>query len=472
MKHILSLGIVLLASTALGQTSVERFERQLEMIQRQQRVLVNPEVPAGQRALIDYGGYISANFFAIDDQQARTHILREYDLVGYARVNVNNVHEFFFRGRMGYQDWNAGDSFDGEGDETIWPRVEQAYYRFDLARYLSAYKGQKIENNLVVTAGRQFVYWANGLVLADNLDGLLMDFTVGKVTLEILGGITDHKTVDFDSSRPQFDDRTERGFYGAMLSAQLGKHRPYVYGLIQRDYNSDGPYTIGTIPTRFEYNSWYIGAGSAGSIGDRIVYGAEIVYEGGNGLSNSFDPTTLAPIPQQHDEISAGAADLRFDYLFNDARHSRLSLEGILATGDPDRLSSSNTFGGNAPGGQDTAFNAFGLVNTGLAFAPSVSNLAVLRVGGSTFPFPSGVVRRLQVGMDWLVFAKFRENAPIDETTNDGHFLGWEPDVYLNWQITSDITFALRYGVFFPSGTIVSDEHPRNFFFAGITFSF
>ena len=41
------------------------------------------------------------------------------------------------RARTSYRDFNNNQSFDGEGDETIWPTVEQAYYRFDLARYLA-----------------------------------------------------------------------------------------------------------------------------------------------------------------------------------------------------------------------------------------------------------------------------------------------------------------------------------------------
>jgi hypothetical protein len=316
------------------------------------------------------------------------------------------------------------------------------------------------------------VYWGTGLVLAQYIDGGIVDLSAGPLNLHMLGGVTWNKTTDFDSSRPHFDDSTDRGFFGAMLSAQVAKHRPYVYGLVQRDYNDSGPSMQGGTTTNFDYNSYYIGAGSTGSVGDRLTYALEVVYEGGRTLSNSFDPSTLAPITQSRDDISAGALDWRMDYLLADPHRSRVSFETILATGDPDRINTSNTFGGNEAGGQDTAFNAMGLLNTGLAFAPAVSNLASFRVGASTYPFATGNLKRLQMGADALVFLKFRADAPIDESTEDKHFLGWEPDVYVNWQITSDITFALRYGVFFPGAAIISDEHPRNFIFAGITFAF
>lgn len=481
MKHRLLSAAVGLMLAGLGasdasaqENNVARFERQLQQIQRDTRLRVNPDIPADQRALIDYGGYFSFNFLAIDDTEQHTHILRQYDLVGYARVNFDNAHEFFLRARTSYRDFNDGDSFDGTGDEMIWPTIEQAYYRFDLARYLAGRSGEQTPNNLVGTFGRQFIYWANGLVLGETLDGANVEITLGNLGVNLLGGVTAHDTVDFDSSRPDFDDRTARTFYGGMVSYQLGKHRPYVYFLRQEDENQPQDLVQPGNTTRFGYDSYYVGIGSNGSIGDRLVYGVEAVYEGGRALSNSFDPSdpNLAQVEQTYEDIDAWALDVRLDYLFADARRSRLSFEVILASGDTDRVHTSNTFGGNLTGTDDEAYNAWGLLNTGLAFATNVSNVQIYRVGGSTFPFPTGALRRMQIGADVLFYGKLESDAPIDETTTNDSFLGWEPDVYLNWQITSDVTLALRYGVFFPGDAIVADEHPRNFFFMGLTFAF
>jgi hypothetical protein len=461
------------AQVAKAQTSIERFERQLQQIQRDTRMRINPDVPVDQRTLLDYGGYFTFSFFAIDDIEQNTHILRQYDLVGYARINIDNVHEFHLRARTSFRDFGNNDSFDGQGDEMLWPTVEQAYYRFDLARYLAAYKNQTIQNNLTVTLGRQFIYWANGMVLAEYLDGGLAEVTLGSISLQLLGGQTIHDTIDIDATRPEFDEKTQRLFYGGMATVQVGKHRPFVYGLVQRDRNDDEVLVIGQSRTRFDYNSWYLGVGANGSFTDQLVYGVEFAYEGGNTLSNSFDRDTLAAIPQERDDIQSGALDVKLDYLFTDPRRSRLSFEVIAATGDPDRAHTTNTLGGNAPGTQDHAFNSWGLLNTGLAFAPNVSNIISGRIGGSIFPFPeANRFRRMQVGADLLGYFKYREDSPIDEVTTDDRFLGWEPDVYLNWQISSDVTFALRYGVFFPGEAIVEDQHPRNFFFMGVTFAF
>lgn len=482
MKHrLLKVGLPVLAlgAAAYGQTSVERFERQLQQIERQTRIIVNPEVPAGQRAMLDYGGFLSFNFFAIDDELQNTHVLRQYDLVGYARLNIDNVHEFFIRARTAYNDWNSGDSFDGNGDQATWPTVEQAFYRFDLARYLGAYKGRDAgSNNLVFQGGRQFVYWANGMVLAETLDGVNLDLAAGPFAARLLAGATANGIADYDPTRPDFDQETARDFFGAMLAVQLGRHRPFVYGLIQKDKNEDERLVDPALgnETKFRYDSWYLGVGANGSIGDRLVYGVEFAYEGGEGYSNSFEqisPTDARPVNQTKEDIQAWALDLRLDYLVSDARRTRFSGELMLASGDDDRGLTNVTFDGNRPGTDDNAFNAWGLLNTGLAFAPAFSNLTVLRVGASTFPFTDGATfRRLQAGLDVLVYGKFDSNAPISERTTDDWFLGFEPDLYINWRITSDITLAVRYGVFFPGTAIVEDDHPRHFLFTGVTFAF
>jgi hypothetical protein len=261
-----------------------------------------------------------------------------------------------------------------------------------------------------------------------------------------------------------------------MLSADLNQHRPFAYYLIQRDYNKMDVRRVGNITTRYDYDSFYIGGGATGQLTDRLRYGIEGAYEFGYTLSNSFELSgfSLVPIEQTRDPIVAGAINARIDYLVADRADTRIGIEATLATGDDDRGHTSNTFAGNAPGTEDNSFNAFGLVNTGLAFAPDVSNVAVLRVGVSTFPLHEfGPLRRLQVGTDFFAFGKLDEDAPIDEFTSTGQqFLGFEPDVYVNWQVTSDVTLALRYGAFFPNGSAFPNDDVRHFFFGGVTFAF
>jgi hypothetical protein len=463
------------AAPAWAQSDQERFERQLEQLRLE--TFAGPEAaPAGQRLLLDYGGYFLFDYLALDDSESEHHVLRQYTVLAYARLNFDDAHELFARARGGWRDFNDGDSFDGRGDERIDPDFDRLYYRFNLANYRAVHEGKVIADNVVVTAGRELVYWANGLTIAQVIDGGMLEASVGRASAHLVAGITPVRTVDFDSSRPEFDFHTRRGFFGGLLSYRLGAHQPYAYGLVQRDYNDDDERLLtGTITTEFEYDSEYFGLGSTGSIGDRMLYGVEFVYETGNSLSNGFrvEPPLLVQVPQTRDDIEAFAADFRLEYLFSGHRRTRVSTEVLLASGDDDRGDTSTTFRGNTPGTSDRAFNAFGLINTGLAQAPAVSNLMMFRAGVSTFPLADTVeFERLQVGLDVFLFGKLDKDAPIDEPTASRRYLAWEPDVFLNWQIMSDVTLAVRYGISFPSGEAFPLDDSRQFFSFSMSFAF
>jgi hypothetical protein len=483
LLHNVAAGIILTASIAraqqtpsLGQQDTARFERLMEQYRQNTRIEADHSVPLTDRATIDYGGFLSPSYLSLDDAAHDTHVLRQYDLIGYARINIDDAQEFFILGRAEYQDFAPGDSFNGKGDQHE-GRLDRAFYRFDLNRYRQSIgkSSSSSDQNLTFEVGRQLIFWGNGLTLSRILDGGDITFSQGTIDLNLLAGITPEHTFDIDSSRPSFDENTRRGFYGAMINDRVGPHRVYGYVLFQQDYNDD-VLTTGAVNTRFEYDSFYVGGGARGPVGDRIAYSIESTFEGGSGLSNSFEPgpAGLTQIDQRHEEIQAYAADAQLDYLAPDEHKTRLSFETILASGDPDRSQTSNTFGGNRPGTADHAFNAFGLLNTGFAFAPPASNLLLFRIGGSTFPLPhSHWTDHLQVGTDFLVFLKYRKNAPIDESTQTGdHYLGVEPDIFINWQITEDVTLAARYGVFFPGDSITTSNDARQAFFMEVTYAF
>jgi Alginate export len=455
------------------------FERQLDQIQYNSRLLANQAIPPDQRALLDYGAYATFSYLSVTDPTGNTHILRETDFVPYADVNLDNVQELFVRGRVTYRDYSLNDSFggiDGTGEHSD---LEQLYYKFDLQRYLAAYKGIATPNDMSVIAGRQTVIWGNGLSFNQDIDGAVFDATEGPFNLEVVGGVTVPDTIDFDTSRPGFNDRTERGFYGVLGGVQIEKNHPYLYFLDQRDYNSNRPLIVstasGSIDTHFNYNSSYLGGGSNGSLSDRLLYGVEATAEFGDDLSNSYirTPGGISIVPQHHENIEAYAADTRLDYVFPDPHNTRASGEFIMASGDHDRESTNNTFGGNRPGTPDLAYNGFGLLNTGLAFAPEVSNVLIYRIGASTEPLNKyDLFKKLEIGGDLFLFQKYWQTAPIDEPTGNGRYLGYEPDVYMNWQMTSDLTLAMRYGIFEPGQKILTSQKVRQLFYTGVTLAF
>jgi hypothetical protein len=477
----LAAGVALAASAAAArgqveqQASLDRFERQLEQIQRDSRVRADLSIPAADRATLDYGGYLTYSFLSVDDPAAKSHVLRRAELVGYGRLNFDGAHELYVRGRTVYDDYNRGDSFDGRGDDWESPYLERFHYKFDLQRSLAAYNATAVDWNLVLQGGRQLVTWGNGLTLSEVVDGGIASARYGPFTLDVVAGVTYDDDVDFDITRPDFRNDTHRGLYGGMLGFEPKTgQRVYAYGLVQRDYNGAEKLTASDVTTRFDYNSFYLGLGASGSIGDDLLYGVELVYEGGDTLSSSVDPATGGQVPQTRNDINAVAFDGKLDYLLADRGRTRLSGEVILATGDRDRQVTSGTLGGNLAGTNDHAFNALGLLNTGLAFAPAVSNVAIVRVGASTFPVADGPAwaKQLQVGADVLLFNKFYRNAPLDEPTSADRYLGTEADLYVNWQVTSDVTLAVRYGAFVPGAGVDGQSDLRQFFFAGLTYAF
>jgi hypothetical protein len=462
--------------------SVERFERTLEQIRRETREQVVKDVPVGRRALFDYGGYFTFSYLSLDDPEDHNLAFRGYDLVGYGRINFDGIHDFYLRGRGTYRDYNAGDSFDGEGDH-LEGHVEEAYYRLDAGRLFSLDASGPDTPGVIVQVGRQFETWANGLVLSQYVDAVRGLLEFGAVEVELLASITANDyTVDFDSSRPEFDDETRRGFYGALLSVRRGPHRPFAYALIQRDHNDNDQLTDGPLLRRFGYDSYYLGVGANGSLSDRLSYGAEFVYEGGEALSRGGElqdgvtpPPGFEPEAQSEEDIHAFAAELHLDYVPGDDRRTRLGTGVLLASGDDDRLNSSTTVGGNQPGTDDTAFNALGYVDDGVAFAPELSNIIAFRATASSYPWTgsTSVLDRLQLGLAAFVYLKFDDDAPITEPTIPGaRYLGFEPDVFVNWQIYDDLFMAMRYGVFFPGEDAFESTHARHFFYAGLTYAF
>ena len=470
---VLIAAVLLVARPAAGQTSAERTEHTLQGIQRDTQSQVDATLPLSQQALVDYGAYATYSYLSFDDPVHNNHGLNQFEVVGYGRVNLDGASEAYVRGRGDYLDYNPGDDPDGRPNHAFGV-LEEAWYRFDLADYRATRGQPRPGPDVAVKAGRQFVDWGIGLTLDQYADGVSATVSAGRVSVDLLACVTIRQTIDFDTSRPDLDVSTERGFYGVRVNVPVGRATPYGYLLDQRDYNRPESVDAHVYPTRYRYESYYAGAGVEGPIADQFTYAVEGVYEGGRSLSNSYNEVTNQPLTQTADPIEAYAAKGRIDYLPADAHRSRLSLEGLIASGDRDRLTTSATFGGNRAGTGDHAFNALGYSDTGLAFAAQASNLMLVRVGGATYPFGhTGLLADLQVGADVFVFGKTQTRAPVDEPTRDRRYLGVEPDLFLNWRPVDDVTVLVRYGLYFPGAAIPGGQpdYARQFLYAGVTYA-
>jgi hypothetical protein len=154
--------------------------------------------------------------------------------------------------------------------------------------------------------------------------------------------------------------------------------------------------------------------------------------------------------------------------------HPKIGGEYIFASGDSDRMGSpTNVLGGNTRG-NDTSFSGFGYRDTGLAFAPRMSNIHIWRTGASFMPLEKVKgLEKFELGTDWFMYARNHSAGAITDSTADTNagFLGWEMDYYANWRITSDLSWTARVGTFFPTHAF-SNETCRTFFLTGVTYSF
>jgi hypothetical protein len=457
-------GWILTGSALAQEGGGDAFRNQQRLLRDQVLEQIERESPAAQKTSFDFGGSYSFHLFMYDDGIESSRTFRRNDLRVWSRLTLENgAHEFYVRGRLSYLDWNTGDAYDGNDDDWEGLDLERGYYQFDLARAMTAYGGAPGPANLRFKVGRDLVKYGTGLALWQVLDHVSLTGSLGNFELSGLVGRTVGSQWDIDQSRPL--DRTRRAFFGAhLVYTGFARHRPFAYVLWQRDHNDE---TFPTPLQKWDYDSFYAGIGATGELCDNLFYSSELVYESGRSYGDR-------PPFFGGNDIEAWAFDAELRYLFDHKLRPQLSAEYLFASGDDDRFGSPIDTRGGSRDLDDSSFSAFGYRDTGLSFAPRISNLHMWRAGASFYPFAGrGVLDRMELGTNWFLYWKNqREGAVSDPTANLGSgYLGWEMDYYANWQITTDLTWTVRYGLFFP-GEAFSDQTTRTFVLTGVTWSF
>lgn len=460
--------------------TLERLQRTLDELERSRQV-GGADLELSESARLLFGGYTTFGLIASDDSTSNTRLLRQSDTRLWAQFTMGG-HEAYGRLRFNYLDFNTGDSFDGRGDNLEEPIGDRYWYRFDFRSARMSETGERPEDNFTFQVGRQFVNWGAGLTLSEDLYSVVAGLELYSVEVKGLIGLTPSTgPVDFDSSRPGFDTDVDRQFIGAMFTfTGLDRHRPYIFILDQQDQNDRDRQTffvLGTpYPTRFMYDSQYVGIGSSGELTTELFYQTEFVHQSGRSVSSSISAGG-APVPQTEESIDAWGATARMIYSprWGQPNGVRFDWELLLASGDDDRQHTSNTFGGNRSGTDDNAFNALGYANTGLVLGPNFSNVFALRMGASTTPWRGqGIFDRMRVGVDGYLLHKLDADAPVSFPTTVGErFLGAEFDFFVDWQLASDLSLDVRYGLFLPGDAMpAGNDETRHFFYAGVNYAF
>ena len=419
---------------------------------------------------LDFGGWFS---FAIIDYKdyvyMRERDLRLWELRGWASLDLDQgVHQAYVRGLLQYQDWDTGNNPIGHRGDDFSELVERAWYQFDLGRLMQRNGAFPPWLGFKVKAGREFMTIGSALTLSTPLDMVRFDLTVREWDFMAFLGQTLRDSYNVDTSELVAHEQ-ERCFWGFELGYRgFAGHRPFVYFLANNDKTS--PKYIDP-NQKYDYSSKYIGLGSEGYLFvPNLTYTVELVGEWGRTYSDG--------VYYGQDEICAWALDTQLTYLFDVATHPRITGEYIYASGDSDRASTtSGTVGGNLAGTRDTAFNAFGYRDTGIALAPRVSNLQMYMIGASFFPLENSgqLFKKMEVGTRMFFYGKATSSGPITDSlgNNDASYVGYEIDAFVNWRLTSDLAWTTRLGFFFPGDAYDGgNKNCRHFLYSGLVFSF
>ena len=99
---------------------------------------------------------------------------------------------------------------------------------------------------------------------------------------------------------------------------------------------------------------------------------------------------------------------------------------------------------------------------------PEVANLGSIRLNGSFAPMPTKDMRML---VDVFLFTKLDSDAPLSVSSTGDSFVGVEIDFSMTWNITSDLSWDMQYGIFIP-GDAIPDKDPMHIFYTGISYGF
>ena len=102
-----------------------------------------------------------------------------------------------------------------------------------------------------------------------------------------------------------------------------------------------------------------------------------------------------------------------------------------------------------------------------------LSNLVSVRIGPRWRPKAREAKRsNFSLGFDFYFFAKLDSDAPVSVITVPGEsYIGFETDIIVTWQITSDLALDGRYGIFVPGEAFLGSD-PMHFFYLGFSYGF
>ncbi|MBI3890601.1 MAG: alginate export family protein [Candidatus Wallbacteria bacterium] len=312
--------------------------------------------------------------------------------------------------------------------------------------------------------GRQYIRYGSGLVLANTLDAVRTFRQHGNFGLNAFIGKNKPRELDLDPNIAH----PHRIFSGLDLTYQRADDsKLFGYILAERD-KSGQPTGISVAGQGFHYDANYAGLGLDGRFSPQVDYHAEAIYERGDSFAIGSGTAT--------NNIGAWAGIGSLAYHEDRPMHPVYTAEVLKGSGDSGRLPGLGSVSANAPGRDDGNFLGFGRYDLGIALNPRLSNLRVLRLGGTMKPWEEHPgFEELALGGKLSFYRKDDPSGGISDpqATLIAGDIGTGLDLFCGWRIYSDLSWNLQYGIFNPGTAYPAATHDSTrTLYSNVTWSF
>jgi len=415
-------------------------QRRLEEETRRALEPTEPVDAAAFCPIIDYGGWSQVRYINYHDDDRDASAVDTVDDIMWVdtRLWIKTVlrpdaatdryrYSLYLRLKNLYS--NSQPKATAGGSDNDGPHVDYAYAHVDLGPWRAR-------------AGRHYFSVGQGIAYSDVDDGVTLYYTQAPWDIRGFWARTLPHEDNVDTSVPGFAKGGDRRFFGLQADYSGWKgHNLYAYRVWQRDESTERP---ADAAQNYRYDSEYAGVGARGIWRKTVSYWWESVYETGKGYTSGANTRT---------DVKAWAHVVAVSYAPQVVTKPSFYLKGAYGSGDADRVSVTDTIGGNASG-TDRNFLYFGYLPTGYAFAPRLSNLYFLKAGAACTPFEKHRwLDKIDIAVDYYRYFKADAAGGIydAQATQASADIGSEVDVTLNWRVFSDLFVSLQYGHFMPA---------------------
>lgn len=409
---------------------------------------------AGADLLWDWGGFTGHYFINAADGSGVRRANRYEAHYLWARATYTEHLGMYTRVKNTKRETRRGDHHGGNHTDRDKIRLDVGYLSFNSGASDFLWSLQ---------AGRYFVSHGSGISLLENLDGGRLDFSYGNFSGFVHRGRTPESRNNQNPAAPG-SYNSKRYFNGIELGlSTVGGWRPYAGYLQERDNSEERPRNTNQ-EFRSDFNMVF--AGLRGEITPQWKISGEHIWQTGR--------VPRLSTPSHRNPQSSNAYVISTQYLQDSV--AIYEYDFTYARGDNDRRSVVASGNGSESriGRSDHNFFYFGYVDTGLVYAPRISNM-LIHHGGVTVNLPE--LPRWQAKLDLYNFRRDVSHTANSDPyiTRHGSEMGREADVSLEFRPFANMSLVGDYGIFFagrPHGTSSNSSPRREYFGVSLSLDF